>query len=58
MTTTMDEQEFEKMREKVESRSVCYNDSKAFRMALYYIERQNPEFYKELIETEYNEAFG
>ena len=54
----MDEQEFEKMREKVESRSVCYNDSKAFRMALYYIERQNPEFYRELIETEYNEAFG
>ena len=46
------------MRQKVESRSVCYNDSKAFRMALYYIERQNPEFYRELIETEYNAAFG
>lgn len=54
----MDENTFEMMRQKVESRSVCYNDSKAFRMALHYIESQNPEFYRELIETEYNAAFG
>ena len=54
----MDDETFDRKRQKVESRSVCYNDSKAFRMALYYIERQNPEFYRELIETEYNAAFG
>ncbi len=54
----MDEKEFEEKRQKVEASSVCYNGSRAFRMALDYIERQNPELYRELIETEYNAAFG
>ena len=54
----MEELTFDEKRKKVEARSVCYNDSKAFRMALNYIELQNPEYYRELIETEYNAAFN
>ena len=54
----MEEMTFEEKESKVINSSVSYNDSEAFRRALTYIENLNFDFYKELIDLEYNEAFG
>lgn len=53
----MEEKTFEEIEAKVVNSSVAYINSKAFRTALGYIERNNEELYKELINMEYNEAF-
>ena len=53
----MEEMTFEEKESKVLNSSIPYNDSEAFRRALTYIENTNFDFYKELINIEYNEAF-
>ena len=54
----MEEITFEEMESKVINHSIAYQNSEAFRRALHYFEEMNLDFYKELIETEYYEAFS
>jgi hypothetical protein len=46
------------MEEAVFDMSIPYRDSTAFRKALQYIEKTDPDLYEELIQTEYNEMSG
>ena len=49
---------FEFMQSRVIRDSWAYNDSTAFRRALDYVAEHDWDLYCELIEKEYNEAFG
>lgn len=51
-------EDFEHKQSRVMRHSRSYNDSTAFCRAMDYIADNDWEFYCELIEQEYNEAFG
>ena len=53
----MEEITFEEMESRI-SGTCTYENSTAFRRAMHYIEENNPQLYKELVEIEYEEAFG
>jgi hypothetical protein len=49
---------FEEMQHAVMTRSQDYINSSAFSRAMDYVADNNWDLYEELIELEYNEAFG
>lgn len=54
----MEEMTFEEMQHAVMTRSQAYTNSSAFSRAMDFVADNDYELYKELIELEYNEAFG
>ena len=52
------EERFEEMQHAVLTRSQAYTSSSAFSRAMDYVADNDWDLYKELIELEYNEAFG
>ena len=55
---TIMEENFEEMQHAVMTRSQAYINSSAFSRAMDYVADNDWDLYKELIELEYNEAFG
>ena len=53
-----EEMTFDDMENYYLDRSVSYERCEAFRMALAYIKKVDPEYYKKVIEVGYNESFG